>query len=188
MSVAAGFMHNAPGLQPRITRVVNQLTPSRSKDFCISLFPPSRMGFVVFLGAVVQAALVATGLLAGRIPGAGLPVVLVFLLVLVQPDPSLILLPCVVHAWVTRGSLGALIFSIWKLFPGPPDKLLTPLWMGKGLPVPFLLRCSRGDRQNGAHWRCGPYLGPVVLALGSDLLRNRVRDPLRETAAKLLEE
>jgi len=121
--------------------------------------------------AIVQTALIAVGLLVGRIPGAGLLVLLCFLLVVVQIGPVLIVLPSIIYAWITMPSLSALLFTAWMLFATLIENVLKPLWMGKGLKVPILivfLGVIGGTLTNGI---LGLFLGPVVLSIGYEALR-----------------
>ena len=172
MIVAAGFMLNAAALRLRIAKVVRKLAPVQAEDL-LKLSTSTIQNVIrgVIGVAVVQTALVSVGLLLANIPGAGLLVLLCFVLILVQLGPTLVVVPSIIYAWMTMGTLWALIFTIWMVAAGTVDNILKPIWMGKGLPVPILivfLGVIGGTLTNGV---LGLFVGPVVLALGYDLLR-----------------
>lgn len=170
--VAAGFMANAAWLQQRIHKVVRRLAPQRSEEF-LSLTMATIQNVIrgVIGVAAVQTALVGAGLLLAGIPGAGLLIAICFVLILVQLGPTLVVLPVLIYAWSTMPFISALLLTLWMIPAGLIDNVLKPLWMGKGLPVPILLifvGVIGGTLSGGV---LGLFLGPVILALGYDVLR-----------------
>ncbi len=106
MVVAAGFMVNPRALRLRIGRVVSKLAPAQIEDILILTTSTIQNVIRGAVGvSVVQTGLVGVGLFAGRIPGAGLLVVMSFVLTIIQLGPTLIARPAIIDAWITMTPL-----------------------------------------------------------------------------------
>ena len=120
--------------------------------------------------AAIQALLLGAGFFAIGLPGAGLLMLAIFLLGVVQVPGALLTLPIIAYAFATESMMTALIFAAWTLVAGLSDNVLKPLMLGRGLEVPMpviLIGVIGGMIADGL---LGLFVGPVILAVGYVLL------------------
>ena len=116
--------------------------------------------------AVIQSLLAGVGLLLIDVPAAGLWVVIVLFLAVVQLSPILILGPIAAYVFSTTATTPAVLFLIWSLLVSASDTFLKPLLLGRGAQVPtlvILLGVIGGMLLAGI---IGLFVGAVILALG----------------------
>jgi predicted PurR-regulated permease PerM len=175
--VATAFMLKAGPMRARLALVVRRLAPEKGEQL-IALATSTLQHVIrgVIGVAVVQSGLIGIALAVAGIPWSGLLSLACFVLVLLQIGPTLIVLPVLIYAWLTMGKVTALLLTLWLIPAGLIDNVLKPIWMARGLPVPLvvvLLGVIGGTLSNGI---VGLFTGPVVLALGYDVLRIWARD------------
>lgn len=116
--------------------------------------------------AVIQALLVGVGFFAIGLPAAGLLMLAVLFLGIVQVPAMLITGPVIIYVFMTKPMLPAVIFLVWTVLAGFSDGVLKPLMLGRGLEVPMpiiLIGVLGGMIADGL---VGLFVGPVVLAVG----------------------
>jgi predicted PurR-regulated permease PerM len=125
--------------------------------------------------AVIQALLLGLGFIVGGVPAAGILVVIVLLLGIVQLPATLVTLPVVIYMFTTEMSSAAfLAFASYTLVAGLADNVLKPLLLGRGVavPMPVILIGALGGMVTGGI--IGLFVGPVTLALGYALFMSWV--------------
>jgi len=119
--------------------------------------------------AFIQALLAAPALLLMGIPAAGLLILGILLLAIIQVPTSLIIFPVIAYAYSIGDATYATIFAIWMVLVGLSDNVLKPIMLGRGVNVPMLiilLGALGGMLMSGI---IGLFTGAVVLALGYTL-------------------
>ncbi len=125
--------------------------------------------------AAIQALLLGAGFFVIGLPGAGLLMLAVFLLGIVQVPATLLTLPIIAYAFATQPTMTAVIFAAWTVAAGLSDNVLKPLMLGRGLEVPMpviLIGVIGGMLADGL---LGLFVGPVILAVGYVLLLEWLR-------------
>lgn len=176
--VALLLMINASPLQRRISLAGRRLMPQQS-DELIALASSTLQHVIrgVIGVALVQTALVGVGLVLAGIPWAGILIGLCLVLSLLQLGPTLVVLPVLIYAWMTMGTLSALLLTVWLVPAGLIDNVLKPIWMAKGLPVPLIVVLLGVIGGTLAYGLTGLFTGPVILSLGYSILRIWVHVP-----------
>jgi len=130
--------------------------------------------------AVVQSFLFGVGLKFAGFAHAGLIAFLVLVLSIVQLGSSIVLVPCVIWIWMTKDSATALFITIYLVLVGLADNVLKPLLVGRGLttPMPVMFMGLLGGTL--AHGIVGLFIGPIILAVGWELMMAWVRDERTE--------
>jgi predicted PurR-regulated permease PerM len=119
--------------------------------------------------ALFQGLLSAIGLLVMDVPAAGVWVVLIIFLAIVQLPPILVLAPIAAYTFTTHGTTPAVIFTIYAVIVSLSDGFLKPLLLGRGVDIPMLvilLGAIGGMILSGV---IGLFVGAVVLSLGYKL-------------------
>jgi predicted PurR-regulated permease PerM len=127
--------------------------------------------------SILQALLTGVGLIVAGIPAAGFLSFLVLFLGIVQIDALLIILPLIVWSWLTMDLIPALIFTAYMLPVGLLNNLLRPFVMARGLKTPTLIMFIGVIGGVLAHGLIGLFVGPIVLAIGWELLMAWTHQP-----------
>jgi predicted PurR-regulated permease PerM len=176
--ILAGFLlPTGPQFVAAIRNLLAQVLPQRSEEFVALAGATIRTVSQGVIGiAVVQSFLIGIGLKLGGFAHAGLIAFLVLVLSIVQIGPSIVLLPCVIWIWMTKDSATALFMTIYLVVVGLADNVLKPLLMGRGLttPMPVMFIGLLGGTL--AHGIVGLFIGPIVLAVGWELMMAWIRD------------
>ena len=130
--------------------------------------------------SILQALLAGLGLIVAAVPAAGLISFLVLVFGIVQVGATVVIGPLVIWSWLTMSTSHALIFSAYMIPVALVDNLLRPLVFGHGLktPMPVILMGVIGGILT--HGMIGLFVGPVVLAIGWELLRAWIREEAAE--------
>ena len=126
--------------------------------------------------AIVQALLAGIGFIVADVPGAGLFTFLVLLLAISQVGCGILLIPMIVWYWLTRDTSSALLFTLYMVPVGFVDSVLKPFAMGHGSQTPMLVIFVGVLGGTLAHGLIGLFVGPIVLAVGWELLAAWMRD------------
>jgi predicted PurR-regulated permease PerM len=176
--ILAGFLlPTGPQFVAAIRNLLAQVLPQRSEEFVALAGATIRTVSQGVIGiAVVQSFLIGIGLKLGGFAHAGLIAFLALVLSIVQIGPSIVLLPCVIWIWMTKDSATALFMTIYLVVVGLADNVLKPLLMGRGLttPMPVMFIGLLGGTL--AHGIVGLFIGPIVLAVGWELMMAWIRD------------
>jgi predicted PurR-regulated permease PerM len=121
--------------------------------------------------AIVQALLAGIGFIAAGVPAAGFFSFLVLILGIAQIGPAIVIVPIVVWSWTTGDTTAALIFTAYMIPVTLLDNVLRPLIMAHGLKTPMLVILIGLIGGVLIHGVIGVFIGPVVLAIGWELLR-----------------
>ena len=139
----------------------------------------------VILVALIQAMLAAIGLKIASVPATGLWALLVMILAVIQISPILILGPIAAWVFANNDSTGiAIFFAVWSLMVVVSDNFLKPIFLGRGVKVPMLvilIGAIGGMLRSGV---VGLFIGPVVLAIGYQLMVAWMGEDRVEEAAK----
>ncbi|TVQ32445.1 MAG: AI-2E family transporter [Geminicoccaceae bacterium] len=148
-----------------------RLVPGRGDDF-ISLIGATTRGVArgVVGVAMLQSLLAGIGFLVAGIPGAGILTFLVLVLGILQIGAPLVLIGAVAYAWWALDPLTALLLTIWTIPVGLFDNVLRPILMARGVRVPMLVILIGVVGGVLLHGLIGLFIGPVVLAIGYELL------------------
>lgn len=127
--------------------------------------------------ALIQSMLAAIGLVAAGVPTAALLTLLCFVLAVVQIGPAILLLGAAAYLFATADTLTAVLFTAWSVLVSLVDNVLRPLLIGRGGDVPLLIVLVGVLGGLLAHGLIGLFVGPIVLALGFELLRAWLAGP-----------
>lgn len=169
--IAGILMINAQGLNRRASQVILRLTPQQGQGFLELATATIRSVTRGIIGvAILQTLLIALGLMVAKIPFAGLLALLSLVLCIIQIGPGIVVLGCIIYAWSTMGTLGALLFTLWMVPTTLVDNVLKPILMAQGLPVPTLIILIGVLGGTLVHGILGLFIGPVILSLGYQLI------------------
>ena len=176
MILAGVLLPNAEAIRPGLARFVDRLTPARGKGFVDLAGATVRNVARGVVGvAVLQGLLLGVGFLAAGIPLAGIWTLVAVVLSIVQVGPAVVVLGTLAYAWTTLEATTALLFTLWIVPATLVDNVLRPIVMAHGLPVPMVVILAGVVGGTLVHGLVGIFVGPVVLALGWELLRAWVR-------------
>jgi predicted PurR-regulated permease PerM len=176
MIVAGVLLPNAEAIRPGLARFVDRLTPARGRGFVDLAGATVRNVARGVVGvAVLQGLLLGVGFLAAGIPFAGLWTLVCVVLAIVQIGPAVVVLGTLVYAWTSLDVATAVLFTLWMIPASLVDNVLRPIVMAHGLPVPMVVILAGVVGGTLVHGLVGLFVGPVVLALGWELLRAWVR-------------
>ena len=176
--VLAGFLFpSGPKLVAASRNIMARLMPQRSQDFVALAGTTIRTVSQGVIGiALVQSFLIGIALKFAGISHAGLLAFLVLILGILQLGAALVLIPCIIWIWATKDVAIALLLTIYLIVVGLADNVLKPLLMGRGLttPMPVIFIGLLGGTL--AHGIVGLFVGPIVLAVGWELMMAWIRD------------
>ena len=176
--IVAGFMFpSAPTLVDAVKRFARRLASHRGETFVQIVGATIRAVARGVIGvAALQAFLIGIGLVAVGIPGASLLTLAALILGIVQIGPTIVVLPVVIWAWITKDTITALLFTAYMIPVNLIDNVLRPLVLGRGLDTPMvviLVGVIGGTLSLGL---TGLFLGPIVLAVIWELLVAWIRE------------
>ncbi len=176
MVIAGIMLPQADKIALSFERLVHRLAPYRSIEFIDLATATIRNVARGVVGiAVLQALLLGVGFLVAGIPFAGVWTLLCTALSIIQIGPGLVVLGTLIYAWSTLDSLTALLFTLWMVPMTLLDNVLKPIVMAHGLPVPMLVIFLGVIGGTIVHGIIGLFVGPMILAIGYDLMRTWVR-------------
>ncbi len=131
--------------------------------------------------ALLQAFLASIGYLATDYPFGAAITIVVLVLSILNLGPTLPVLLSIGYGWTFMDTLPAVIFTIYMLPVGLLDNFLRPIIVARGLPVPIAVMFTGVVGGALAGGLLGLFIGPVILAVGYQLLTAWTAD--RGTAA-----
>jgi predicted PurR-regulated permease PerM len=137
--------------------------------------------------ALVQAFLFGLGLKFAGFASAGLLAFVVMILAILQLGAAIVLVPCVIWIWMTKDFAMALSVTVYLVLVGLADNVLKPVLMGRGLTTPMLVIFMGLLGGTLAHGIVGLFIGPIVLAVGWELMMAWIRDDETREAGALPE-
>jgi predicted PurR-regulated permease PerM len=176
--ILAGFLlPSGPKLVAVGRNVMARLMPQRSHDFVALAGATIRTVSQGVIGiALLQSFLFGIGLKLAGVSSAGLLAFAVLILGILQIGSAIVLIPCLVWIWATKPVLLALLLTIYLVMVGLADNVLKPLLMGRALTTPMLVIFIGLLGGTFAHGIVGLFVGPIILAVGWELMKAWMRD------------
>ena len=183
--IVAGFLFiPGPRLVLSIRVLLAHIVPERSEEFVELAGATIRSVSRGVIGiAMLQSLLAGIGFIVADIPGAGLFTFLVLLLGIAQVGCAILLIPLVIWFWIARDASAATLFTLYIVPVGLVDNVLKPIVMGHGSRTPMLVIFIGVVGGTLAHGIIGLFLGPIVLAVGWELLAAWMRDEADRNAS-----
>jgi predicted PurR-regulated permease PerM len=176
--IVTGFLFiPGPRLATNIRIFLSHIVPERSEEFVTLAGETIRSVLRGVIGiAILQAFLAGVGFIVADIPAAGFFTFLVLLLGVAQIGSAILLIPMVAWYWLTRETSAALLFTLYFVPVGLVDNVLKPFVMGHGSRTPMAVIFIGVLGGTLAHGLIGLFIGPIVLAVGWELLAAWMRD------------
>lgn len=176
--IVTGFLFiPGPRLVSNMRIFLGHIVPERSEEFVALAGATIRSVSRGIIGiAMLQSLLAGIGFVVADIPGAGLLAFLVLLLGVAQIGCAILLIPMIVWFWLTREPSAALLFTLYIVPVGFVDNVLKPFVMGHGSRTPMVVIFIGVLGGTLAHGLLGLFIGPIVLAVGWELLAAWMRD------------
>ncbi|MGK7945928.1 MAG: AI-2E family transporter [Microcystaceae cyanobacterium] len=182
--IAAVLLLNTKAINRGLTRFFTKLVPTQGEVFLeLSAATIRGVSRGVIGVALIQALLIGIGMAVAKVPAAGLLTLICLVLTIIQIGPGLVVIPTIIWAWTSMGTLGAILYTAWMIPCLIVDNFLKPMLMGQGLPVPTLvvfIGVIGGTLSNGI---LGLFIGPVILSLGYEILVAWINEPERQKQA-----
>jgi len=125
----------------------------------------------VVVTAVVQALIAGIGLAVASVPGAGLLTAIALILCLAQLGPVFVMLPAIVWKFYTGDMVWGCVLMAFMLVAGTIDNVIRPFLIRKGADMPLMLIFVGVVGGIVSFGIMGIFVGPVVLAVTYDVLR-----------------
>lgn len=170
--IAGLLLPRAMAAEAGLTRLADRLAPARGAAFVsLAAHTVRNVARGVIGVALLQGLLMGAAMLAAGIPFAGVWAFLCVALAIVQIGAGPVALGTILYAWGALDPLAAGLFTVWMVVASLIDNVLKPVLMARGLstPMPVILLGLLGGTL--AHGLIGLFVGPVVLAVGYDLMR-----------------
>ena len=182
--IVTGFLFiPGPRLVAGARTFLAHIIPERSEEFVALAGATIRSVSRGVIGiAMLQSLLAGVGFVVANIPGAGLFAFLVLLLGVAQVGCAIILIPMIVWYWLTRDPSAALLFTLYIVPVGLVDNILKPIVMGHGSRTPMVVIFIGVLGGTLAHGLIGLFVGPIVLAVGWELLAAWMREEAGRSA------
>jgi predicted PurR-regulated permease PerM len=176
--ILAGFLFpSGPKLVAASKNIMARLIPQQNEDFVALAGATIRTVSQGVIGiALVQSFLIGIALKLAGISSAGLLAFVVLVLGIMQLGAAIVLIPCLIWIWATKTIAIAVLLTVYLVVVGLADNVLKPLVMGRGLttPMPVIFIGLIGG--TFAHGIVGLFVGPIVLAVGWELMMAWIRD------------
>ncbi|TRX52691.1 AI-2E family transporter [Thalassomonas sp. M1454] len=171
MLIAAMFLANSESCIKGCHSFFKRLMGNRSDTVLKNTVATVRSVGAGILGiAFTQAMLAGVGLVLADIPAAGLWVLLVLLVAIVQLPPILILGPIAAYYFSIADTTPAVIFLVWSLLVSASDAVLKPILLGRGTDIPMLVILIGAIGGMIFSGIIGLFTGAVILSLGYQLM------------------
>ena len=179
--VLMGFLFlPGPRLVHGVRMFLMHIVPERSDEFLALAGATIRTISRGVLGiAVLQSLLAGIGFRVAEVPGASILTFGVLLLGIVQIGPSIVILGVLIWGWTAMDTTSALLFTAYMVPVSLLDNILRPVVMGHGLKTPMLVIFIGVLGGTLAHGIVGLFVGPIILAVGWELLVAWMREDAR---------
>lgn len=183
IAIAAVLLAYGKGLGRTATAFVHRIsaTGDRGDRLIAIAIATIKSVMVGVIGmAIVQAVLIGAALFLLGVPFAGVLLLMLLVVGIVQIPSQLLTVPVVIWAWTADGPTPALIFAGWLVAVAAIDAALKPVMLGRGLPIPvpiILVGVIGGALAAGL---VGLLVGPVLLSIGYVLLLEWLGEPLSD--------
>ncbi|WJR79761.1 AI-2E family transporter [Bradyrhizobium sp. NP1] len=176
--ILAGFLlPPGPRLVAAGKSIMARLMPERNEDFVALAGATIRTVSQGVIGiALLQAFLVGIGLKFAGFAYAGFLAFVVMILSILQLGAAIVLIPCLIWIWMTKDVASAVLLTAYLVLVGLADNVLKPLVMGRGLTTPMLVIFIGLLGGTLAHGIVGLFIGPIILAVGWQLMMAWIRE------------
>jgi predicted PurR-regulated permease PerM len=175
--LAGLLLPSGPRLVAASKSIMARLLPERSEDFIALAGTTIRSVSQGVIGiALVQSFLFGIGLKFAGFASAGFLAFVVMILSILQVGAAIVLIPCVIWIWMTKNFSMALLVTVYLVLVGLADNVLKPLLMGRGLTTPMFVIFMGLLGGTLAHGIVGLFIGPIILAVGWELMMAWIRD------------
>lgn len=169
--IAGTLFPSGPQFVASVRNMLARIMPPRSADFLALAGATIRTVAQGVIGiAVLQALLAGIVLKISGVPHAGVLAFAVLLLGIIQIGSAPILIPVLVWVWWVKDLGAAVLITIFLVLVGVSDNALKPLLVGRGLSTPVLVIFVGVLGGTLAHGIVGLFIGPIILAVGWELL------------------
>ncbi|MDR9829831.1 AI-2E family transporter [Vibrio sp. FNV 38] len=164
--IAGVFMANARSCEQAFLRVAERLTGDHGKAL-VSLSKTTVRSVVLgVIGvAIIQSLLSGIGIILIGVPAAGIWMLAVLMIAIMQLPPIIALLPVIFYVFSTSSSTVAILFLVWCVLVSASDGVLKPMLLSRGSDIPMLvilLGALGGMAMSGL---VGLFVGAVILGL-----------------------
>ena len=125
----------------------------------------------VVVTAIVQTALGGIGLGIAKVPGASVLTAVMLMLCLAQVGAGPVLIPAVIWLYWKGSVTWAIVLLVFTVLALTIDNVLRPVLIRKGADLPLILIFAGVIGGLVAFGVVGLFVGPVVLAIASTMLR-----------------
>lgn len=179
--LAGVLMVNAESIKANFIKIAGRLVDGQGEDTInLSVATIRSVAQGVIGIALIQAVLSAPAFILMDVPAAGVWVLAILILAIVQLPPLIVIAPIIFYVFSVSDSTSAIIFSVYILLVGASDTFLKPMLLGRGVDVPMLvilLGAIGGMIFSGI---IGLFTGAVVLALGYTFINVWINHDLAE--------
>ena len=135
----------------------------------------------VVVTAIVQTALGGIGLGIAKVPGASVLTAVMLMLCLAQVGAGPVLIPAVIWLYWKGSVTWAIVLLVFTVLALTIDNVLRPVLIRKGADLPLILIFAGVIGGLVAFGVVGLFVGPVVLAIASTLLRSWVSEGVQDS-------
>jgi len=168
LAIAAVLVAHAASLMGIVADVTTRLVGSRARatrQLRLIQTTIRSVAIGVVGVAAIQSAAMGMAFYAIGLPYAGVVLLLVLLICIVQLPALLVAVPAIAWAWYTQEPLAAGLFTGWTLLASLADSPLKTLLLGRGLDVPMPVIFVGVLGGMIAEGLVGLFVGPVLLAI-----------------------
>jgi predicted PurR-regulated permease PerM len=172
------FFRDGLGVALRARSISRRIAGDRGEQLLLLAGKTVRSVVLGILGtALVQGLVAGFGFLIAGVPAAPLLALLTFFLSVLPIGPPLIWIPATIYLF-TKGSIGWGIFmGAWGLVVSSVDNVVKPWLISQGSDMPFILIFFGVIGGALAFGLIGVFLGPTLLAVGFNLLKEWAQVP-----------
>lgn len=181
--IIAGFLFgHGPQLAAAVDRLAERVAGMRGVGFVRLAQATIRNVAAGVIGvAIVQTLLAGLVLYVFDVPAAGGWTFVMLILCIIQLGPSLVLLPIVIWAWLTKDFGYAISMTLLLIPIAIIDNVMKPILVARGLKTPMLVIFMGVIGGTLSYGLIGLFLGPIVLSVFYDLLVAWARIPGAKT-------
>jgi predicted PurR-regulated permease PerM len=152
-------------------RALTRIVADRSASFLALAGATIRTVLQGVIGvAAIQALFGGIVLKVAGIPNASVLAFAILVLGIIQIGALPILLPVLIWVWAVKDVGTAVLITIFLALVGISDNALKPLFMGRGLSTPVLVIFIGVIGGTLAHGIVGLFIGPIILAVGWEIM------------------
>jgi len=183
--IAAIMYANGEAVRTGVLRFAQRLAGSEGEEAAVLAGKAARsVALGVVVTAIVQAALGGVGLFIAGVPAASLLTAVMLMLCLAQVGAGPVLIPAVIWLYWKGSVTRAIVLLVFTVLALTIDNVLRPVLIRKGADLPLIVIFAGVIGGLVAFGVVGLFVGPVVLAITSTLLRAWVSGSAQEAEAE----